>query len=174
MRSDESVGFSYDALSASLRSELSFHVGHLRDADRWGHGSLRTVSLDPDRRTALRAAARHGYSREPSEAAIRSAFVTVTTTTGHPSTSVTTRVPPRPSRRTAKRVRAGSPTRATVANRPSLGLNHSKETKGMNPAKGTTRGYPFSLFIESVLHSPYPTEQFQLSSVLTSRAIIYG
>ncbi len=48
MRPDESVGFFYGALSANLRSELSFHMGHLRDADRWGHGPLRTVSLDPD------------------------------------------------------------------------------------------------------------------------------
>jgi hypothetical protein len=168
MRSDESVGFFYDALSASLRSELSFHMGHLRDADRWGHGSLRTDSLGSDRRTALRAAARHGYYRAPSEATTRSTFVTVTTTMGHSSTSVTTRVSPRPLRRTAKRVRVGSPARATVANRLSLGLNHSKDTKGMNPAKGTKRGHLFSLFVESVLNPPYPTEQSQLSSVLTS------
>jgi predicted DNA binding protein len=67
MRSDEKVGLLYDALSANLRPELSFHMGHLRDADRWGHDSLRTVSLDPDQRTALRAAARHGYYRAPSE-----------------------------------------------------------------------------------------------------------
>jgi DNA-binding PucR family transcriptional regulator len=67
MRSDEKVGLLYDALSANLRSELSFHMGHLRDADRWGHDSLGTVSLDPDQRTALRAAARHGYSRAPSK-----------------------------------------------------------------------------------------------------------
>ncbi|WP_152042773.1 helix-turn-helix domain-containing protein [Salinigranum salinum] len=67
MRSDEKVGLLYDALSANLRSGLTFHVGHLRDADRWRHDSLGTVSLDPDQRTALRAAARHGYYRAPSE-----------------------------------------------------------------------------------------------------------
>jgi hypothetical protein len=67
MRSDEKVGLLYDALSANLRSELSFHMGHLRDAERWGHDSLGTVSLDPNQRTALRAAARHGYYRAPSE-----------------------------------------------------------------------------------------------------------
>jgi DNA-binding transcriptional ArsR family regulator len=67
MRSDEKVGLLYDALSANLRSGLSFHMGHLRDADQWGHDSLGTVSLDPDQRTALRAAARHGYYRAPSE-----------------------------------------------------------------------------------------------------------
>jgi DNA-binding transcriptional ArsR family regulator len=67
MRSDENVGLFYDALSANLRSGLSFHMGHLRDADGWGHDSLGTVSLDPDQRTALRAAARHGYYRAPSE-----------------------------------------------------------------------------------------------------------
>jgi DNA-binding transcriptional ArsR family regulator len=67
MRSDENVGLLYDALSANLRPELSFHMGHLRDADRWGYDLPGTVSLDPDQRTALRAAARHGYYRMPSE-----------------------------------------------------------------------------------------------------------
>jgi predicted DNA binding protein len=67
MRSDENVGLLYDTLGANLRSGLSFHMGHLGDADGWGHDSLGTVSLDPDQRTALRAAARHGYYRAPSE-----------------------------------------------------------------------------------------------------------
>lgn len=67
MRSDEKVGLLYDALSANLRPELSFQMGHLRDAERWGHDSLGTVSLDPDQRTTLRAAARHGYFQVPSE-----------------------------------------------------------------------------------------------------------
>ncbi|MFC5135893.1 MULTISPECIES: helix-turn-helix domain-containing protein [Haloferacaceae] len=67
MRSDEKVGLLYDALGANLRSGLSFHMGHLRDARRWGHDSLGTVSLDPEQRTALRAAARNGYYRSPSE-----------------------------------------------------------------------------------------------------------
>lgn len=67
MRSDEKVDLFYDTLSANLRSELSFQLGHLRDADRWGEDSLGTVSLDPDQRAALRAADRHGYYRSPSE-----------------------------------------------------------------------------------------------------------
>jgi predicted DNA binding protein len=67
MRSDEKVGLFYDTLSANLRPGLSLNMGHLREADQWGHDSLGTVSLDADQRTALRAAARHGYYRAPSE-----------------------------------------------------------------------------------------------------------
>jgi hypothetical protein len=66
-RSDEKIGLLYDAISANLRSDLSFHMGHLRDAGGWEHDSLSTVSLDPDQRAALRAAADHGYYRTPRE-----------------------------------------------------------------------------------------------------------
>jgi AraC-like DNA-binding protein len=67
MRSDGTVGLFYDTLSANLRPGLSLDMGHLREADRWWHDSLGTASLDADQRTALRAAARHGYYRAPSE-----------------------------------------------------------------------------------------------------------
>jgi len=67
LRSDERVGLLYDALAANLRSGLSFHMGHLRDAEGWNHDSLGSVVLPPDQRTALRAAADHGYYRTPRE-----------------------------------------------------------------------------------------------------------
>jgi len=67
MRSDEKVGLLYDALSANLRSGLSFRMGHLCDADGWGHDSLGSVVLPPNQRAALQAAADHGYYRTPRE-----------------------------------------------------------------------------------------------------------
>jgi len=67
MQSDEKVGLVYDALSANLRDGLSFRMGHLSDAEGWGHDSLGSVSLPPDQRTAMRAALDHGYYRTPRE-----------------------------------------------------------------------------------------------------------
>jgi predicted DNA binding protein len=67
MRSDEKVGLLYDALGANLREGLSFRMGHLRDAEGWGHDSLGSVALPPDQRTAMRAALDHGYYRTPRE-----------------------------------------------------------------------------------------------------------
>jgi DNA-binding transcriptional ArsR family regulator len=67
MRSDEKVGLLYDALGAKLREGLAFRMGHLRDAERWGHDSLGSIALPPDQRTAMRAALDHGYYRTPRE-----------------------------------------------------------------------------------------------------------
>ncbi|WP_049936840.1 helix-turn-helix domain-containing protein [Haloplanus natans] len=67
MKSDEKVGLLYDALGANLRAGLSFRMGHLRDAEGWGHDSLGSVALPPDQRTAMRAALDHGYYRTPRE-----------------------------------------------------------------------------------------------------------
>ncbi|AZH25203.1 helix-turn-helix domain-containing protein [Haloplanus aerogenes] len=67
MQSDEKVGLLYDALSANLRSGLSFRMGHLGEAEGWGHDSLGSVSLPPDQRRAMRAALDHGYYRTPRE-----------------------------------------------------------------------------------------------------------
>ena len=67
MKSDEKVGLLYDALGANLREGLSFRMGHLRDAEGWGHDSLGSVALPPDQRTAMRAALDHGYYRTPRE-----------------------------------------------------------------------------------------------------------
>jgi hypothetical protein len=66
-KSDEKVGLLYDALGATLRAGLSFHMGHLRDADGWGHDSLGSVTLPPKQRTAMRAALDRGYYRTPRE-----------------------------------------------------------------------------------------------------------
>jgi predicted DNA binding protein len=65
LQSDEKVGLLYDALSANLRSGLTFHMGHLGDAEGWGHDSLGSISLPPDQRQAMRAALDHGYYRTP-------------------------------------------------------------------------------------------------------------
>jgi hypothetical protein len=65
MKSDEKVGLLYDALGATLRPGLAFRMGHLRDADGWGHDSMGSVTLPPDQRTAMRAALDHGYYRTP-------------------------------------------------------------------------------------------------------------
>lgn len=67
MKSDEKVGLLYDALGANLREGLSFRMGHLHDAEGWGHDSLGSVALPPDQRTAMRAALDHGYYRTPRE-----------------------------------------------------------------------------------------------------------
>lgn len=67
MKSDEKVGLLYDALGANLRAGLAFRMGHLRDAEGWGHGSLGSVALPPAQRTAMRAALDHGYYRTPRE-----------------------------------------------------------------------------------------------------------
>ena len=67
VRSDEKVGLLYDALGAHLRAGLSFRMGHLRDAEGWGHDPLGSVSLPPDQRSAMRAALDHGYYRTPRE-----------------------------------------------------------------------------------------------------------
>ncbi|QGX94401.1 bacterio-opsin activator [Haloplanus rallus] len=67
LQSDEKVGLLYDALSANLRSGLSFHMSHLGEAEEWGHDSLGSVSLPPDQRRAMRAALDHGYYRTPRE-----------------------------------------------------------------------------------------------------------
>lgn len=67
MKSDENVGLLYDALGANLRAGLAFRMGHLRNAEGWGHNSLGSVALPPDQRTAMRAALDHGYYRTPRE-----------------------------------------------------------------------------------------------------------
>ncbi|WP_338742047.1 helix-turn-helix domain-containing protein [Haloplanus salilacus] len=67
MKSDEKVGLLYDALGANLRSGLSFRMGHLCEAEGWGHDSLGSVELPPDQRRAMRAAVDHGYYRTPRE-----------------------------------------------------------------------------------------------------------
>ena len=67
MRSDEKVGLLYDALGANLRRGLSFRMGHLCDAEGWGHDSLGSVALPPNQRRAMRAALDHGYYRTPRE-----------------------------------------------------------------------------------------------------------
>jgi hypothetical protein len=67
MQSDEKVGLLYDALSANLRPGLSFQMGHLGEAEGWGHDSLGSISLPPDQRRAMRAALDHGYYRMPRE-----------------------------------------------------------------------------------------------------------
>lgn len=67
MQSDEKVGLLYDALSANLRSGLAFRMGHLGEAEGWGHDSLGSVALPPDQRRAMRAAVDHGYYRTPRE-----------------------------------------------------------------------------------------------------------
>jgi predicted DNA binding protein len=67
LQSDEKVGLLYDALSANLRSGLSFQMGRLGEAEEWGHDSLGSVSLPPDQRRAMRAALDHGYYRTPRE-----------------------------------------------------------------------------------------------------------
>jgi hypothetical protein len=66
-RSTEKIGLLYDALSANLSPGLSFHMGHLREADRWQHDSLGAVSLPPAQHVALRAAVDRGYYRTPRE-----------------------------------------------------------------------------------------------------------
>jgi len=70
VRSDEKVGLLYDALGANLRSGLTFRMGHLRDAEGWGHDSLGSVALPPNQRTAMRAALDHGYYRTPRESTL--------------------------------------------------------------------------------------------------------
>jgi len=65
MQSDEKVGLLYDALSANLRSGLTFRMGHLGEAEGWGHDSLGSVALPPDQRRAMRAALDHGYYKTP-------------------------------------------------------------------------------------------------------------
>jgi len=67
MQSDEKVGLLYDALSANLRSGLAFRMGHLDEAEGWGHDSLGSVALPPDQLRAMRAALDHGYYRTPRE-----------------------------------------------------------------------------------------------------------
>jgi hypothetical protein len=67
MRSEEKIGLLYDALGANLRSDLSFRMGHLQEADGWRHDALGAVSLPPKQRAALRAAVDHGYYRTPRE-----------------------------------------------------------------------------------------------------------
>ena len=67
MRSDAKVGLLYDALGANLRSGLSFRMGHLCEADGWGHDSLGSVVLPPAQRRAIRAAVDQGYYRTPRE-----------------------------------------------------------------------------------------------------------
>jgi hypothetical protein len=67
MQSDEKVGLLYDALSANLRPGLAFRMGHLGEAEGWGHDSLGSVALPPDQRRVMRAAVDHGYYRTPRE-----------------------------------------------------------------------------------------------------------
>jgi predicted DNA binding protein len=67
MRSDEKVGLLYDALGANLRTGLSFRMGHLCDAEGWGHDPLGSVALPPAQRRAMRGALDHGYYRTPRE-----------------------------------------------------------------------------------------------------------
>ena len=65
MRSDAKVGLLYDALGANLRSGLAFRMGHLCEAEGWGHDSLGSVALPPAQRRAMRGALDHGYYRTP-------------------------------------------------------------------------------------------------------------
>jgi hypothetical protein len=65
MRSDASVGVLYDEIAARLRDGLSFHMGHLRDADGWQRDSLASVTMPTEQRTALRAAVEGGYYETP-------------------------------------------------------------------------------------------------------------
>lgn len=67
MRSDASVGVLYDELAARLREGLSFHMGHLRDADGWQRDSLASVTMPAEQRAALRAAVEGGYYETPRE-----------------------------------------------------------------------------------------------------------
>ena len=67
MKSDENVSELYDALDANMRTGVAFRMGHLRDANGWGHDSLGSVVLPSNQRTAMRAALDHGYYRTPRE-----------------------------------------------------------------------------------------------------------
>jgi hypothetical protein len=67
LRSDRKVGLFYDALTGGLREGLSFHTGHLRDAETWNHGPLARAELPGEQRVALRAAFRRGYYETPRE-----------------------------------------------------------------------------------------------------------
>jgi predicted DNA binding protein len=65
MRSDEKVGMLYDSLGAALRSQLTFRMGHLRDAEGWQQDTLAAVSLPASQRAALKAAIENGYYETP-------------------------------------------------------------------------------------------------------------
>jgi hypothetical protein len=77
VKSDGKVGLLYDALGANLREGLSFRMGHLRDAEQWGHDSLGSIALPPDQRTAMRAALDHGYYRTPREVTLEELATTL-------------------------------------------------------------------------------------------------
>ena len=57
----------YDEIAARLRDGLSFHMGHLRDADGWQRDSLTSVTMPAEQRAALNAAVEGGYYETPRE-----------------------------------------------------------------------------------------------------------
>jgi len=65
VRSDEKIGLLYDALGAKHRGDLSFRVGHLRDATGWRPFPVCGVSLSAAQRSALEAAVEYGYYEVP-------------------------------------------------------------------------------------------------------------
>jgi hypothetical protein len=65
MRSDASVGVLYDEIAARLHDGLSFHMGHLRDADGWQRDPLASVTMPTEQQTALRVAVEGGYYQTP-------------------------------------------------------------------------------------------------------------
>jgi hypothetical protein len=65
MRSDASIGVLYDEIAARLRDGLSFHMGHLRDANGWQRDSLASVTMPAEQRTALQKAVEGGYYETP-------------------------------------------------------------------------------------------------------------
>jgi predicted DNA binding protein len=67
LRSDHNVGLFYDALTGGLRDGLTFHTGHLRDAESWRHDPHGRTDLPGEQRVALREAYDRGYYETPRE-----------------------------------------------------------------------------------------------------------
>jgi predicted DNA binding protein len=65
MQDDEKVGMLYDTLGATLREGLSFRFEHLEDATDPPTNPLSSLSVPPEQRRVLEAAADHGYYETP-------------------------------------------------------------------------------------------------------------
>ncbi|WP_340097908.1 helix-turn-helix domain-containing protein [Salinibaculum salinum] len=65
MPSDDRVGVLYDQISAALREEVRFELGHIGDAIEWEGTGVLAAEVSGSQERALREAVRQGYYERP-------------------------------------------------------------------------------------------------------------
>ena len=65
MPSDDRVGVLYDQISAALREEVRFELGHIGDAIEWEGTGVLAADISGAQERALREAVRQGYYERP-------------------------------------------------------------------------------------------------------------